>query len=434
MQALVASLVLALGHWGQGHEALPRRPFFGASLAAADKGVKIVQVTPDTTAESAGLKTDDVVTAIGDSATATAADLGKVVSGLKTGVHVKIAFLRGGQGQSADATVKPRPADKGAGYETVYDDVVSKGSRIRLLVTRPTSPGKHPALFFIQGIGYYSYEMPLASDHPYARVLKAFSDKGYVTVRVEKPGLGESEGGPADKVDFDTELDAFRQALLKTKSYEFVDADRVFIFGHSMGGCEGPILASEIPVRGLAVYGTVARTWMEYVVEMFRNQYSLSGASASALDATERNTIAALHLLFNEGLSPDEVKAKYPKWAPAVQGLFPDGQHFSGVGLPFWRGCFAQNFASYWEKLDTNVLSIYGACDFVADREDHPLIAEIVNKAHPGKAKFVEIPNSDHAFRNVASQRESQEFWSKGGKAMNPAICDVLVSWAEGLR
>ena len=429
MHALVLSLVLAFTQ-----APLPRKPFFGASLAPVDKGVKIVQVTPDTTAESAGLKPDDVVTALGTETTESVPALAKAISNQTTGGKVKVVFTRGGVSQTSEATVKPRPADNGPTYETLYDQVVSKGSRIRIFVTKPKTPGKHPALFLIQGIGYVSNEQPLTGTQGYGRICRAFSDKGYVTVRVEKPGLGDSEGGPPDKVDFDTELDAFRQALLKTKSYDFVDPAKVFIFGHSMGGCEGPILASEIPVAGLAVYGTVVRTWQEYVVGMFRNQISLSGGSASSLDAVERNTIAALHLLFNEGLSPDEAKAKYPQWANAVNGLFPDGQHFSGVGLPFWRGCFAQNFASYWEKLDTNVLSIYGACDFVADRVDHPMIADIVNKIHPGKAKFVEIPNSDHAFRNVASQKESQEFWSRGGKDMNPAICDVLTNWADSLR
>ncbi|RYG39695.1 alpha/beta hydrolase, partial [bacterium] len=265
----------------------------------------------------------------------------------------------------------------------------------------------------------------------YGRICKAFNDKGYVTVRVEKPGLGDSDGGPADKVDFEGDLDSFRQALLKTKTYDFVDPDKVVVFGHSMGGCEGPIVASEIPVKGLAVYGTVVRTWQEYTFDMYRNQSMLSGTKASEVDGQARDAVAALHLLFNEGLSPKEAKEKHPKFARAIDGFSPDGEHMSGMGMAFWQGCYAQNYASYWEKLDTNVLSIYGASDFVAERVDHPMIAEIVNGVRPGKARFVELPNSDHGFKNVASRKESQEFWGKPGKEFNPAICDLLTSWAD---
>jgi len=43
-----------------------------------------------------------------------------------------------------------------------------------------------------------------------------------------------------------------------------VDQDNVFIVGHSMGGVFAPILAAEFPVKGIAVYGTVVKTWTEY--------------------------------------------------------------------------------------------------------------------------------------------------------------------------
>ena len=430
---MITSL-LAAGLWlssGLQADPLPRKPWFGAGLTAVEGGLKVTQVVAGGTADSAKLRVDDIVTSLAGKPTATVGDLTQILGGLKTGSQSSLAFMRAGKEQMAAIQILPKLPDNGDGYETIYDSVVSKGKRIRIFVTRPKTAGKHPAMFLIQGIGYVSNEQPLTSTSGYGRICRAFSDKGYVTVRVEKPGLGDSEGGPADDVDFDTEVDAFRQALLKTKQYDFVDPSKVVIFGHSMGGCEGPILASEIPVAGLAVYGTVVRTWHEYVVDMFRHQPSLGGAVASSLDASERNVIAALHLIFNEGLSLAEIEEKHPKWAGAAKAVIPDGKHFSGVGLPFWRGCFAQNYASFWAKLDTQVLSVYGACDFVAERVDHPMIADIVNRAHPGKARFVEIPESDHAFRRVATPKESMEFWAKGGKEMNPAICDMLVKWAN---
>lgn len=414
---------------------LPRKAWFGAGIAAVDKAFKVTQVIAGGTAEAAGLKVDDVLTSVNGAPIDKPQSLGQVFGPLESGKSVKIEFVRAGKPQTAEVAAKPRLVDDGPGYKTTYDQVVSKGKRIRIFVTRPTTNegAKHPVLFLIQGIGYVSNEQALTSGTPYARICRTFSDKGWVTVRVEKPGLGDSEGGPADKVDFDFEVDAFRQALLKTKSYPFVDPDKIVIFGHSMGGCEGPLLASEIPVKGLAVYGTVLRSWQEYWMDAVRSQGSLGGANASDLDQSARDNIAALHLIFNEGLTPAEVKEKYPRWTNAVAGLLPDGEHFSGVGIAFWRGCFAQNYARYWEKLDANVLSIYGACDFVAQRVDHPLIAEVVNSKHPGRAQFVEIPNSDHGFRNVASPKESFDFWTKGGKDFNPAICDVLIKWATEL-
>ncbi|MFN3729526.1 MAG: alpha/beta fold hydrolase [Fimbriimonadaceae bacterium] len=432
--SLVASCVLASGLAAGPADPLPRKPWLGAQVTAVDGGVRVGSVLPESTAMAAGLKAEDVIVAINGQAVTQPAQVAPLIGALLPGAKAVFQVRRGEQELTLEAPARSRPEDHGDTYRTIYDDVLSNGHRIRMFVTRPTrATGRLPVLFIIQGIGYVSAEQPLSGAAPYSRIAKAFNDAGYVTVRVDKPGLGDSEGGPANRVTFPQEVDAFKQALLKTKSYDFVDPDKVIIFGHSMGGCQGPIVASEVPVLGLAVYGTVVRTWHEYTMEMFRNQASLAGAKASTRDGAARNTVAALHLLFNEGLSPDEVAEKHPQWADAVRMLVPDGYHFSGIGLDFWRGCYAENYAAYWEKLDTNVLSIYGECDFVAERIDHPLIAEIVNREKPGKAEFIEIPASDHAFRNVATKRESQEYWSRGGREMNPAIIEVLLTWANRL-
>lgn len=61
-----------------------------------------------------------------------------------------------------------------------------------------------------------------------------------MTLRIEKPGVGDSEGGPFAELDFTTELDIYRQALKQLKEQPEVDAEHVFIFGHSMGGAFGP--------------------------------------------------------------------------------------------------------------------------------------------------------------------------------------------------
>jgi pimeloyl-ACP methyl ester carboxylesterase len=250
-------------------------------------------------------------------------------------------------------------------------------------------------------------------------------------VRVDKPGYGDSEGGPMIENTYEDEMDAFRQALLKTKTYDFVDADKVLIFGHSMGGCQGPLLAAEVPVRGIAVYGTVVRPWHEYMIENIRRQSALAGTSQSELDGLTRKIVSGLHLLFAEKLTPEEAIAKYPQHEAAVRTISQDGKTMSGIGWKFWPGCFEPNYAAAWEKVNAKVLSVWGESEFIAGHYDHPLIADIVNAKRPGTAKYVGIPNSDHGFRNVATVKESFETWGKPGKEFNPAIIDVLVKWAE---
>ena len=67
------------------------------------------------------------------------------------------------------------------------------------------------------------------------RIAQDLARHGYVTLRVERPGCGDSEGGPLRDVDFDVELDGYLEALRALKQLDSVDADRVYLFGHSMG-------------------------------------------------------------------------------------------------------------------------------------------------------------------------------------------------------
>jgi pimeloyl-ACP methyl ester carboxylesterase len=419
------------------NDPLPRRAWLGVQLkaepveVAGTKGIAVVQPLPGSTAEAAGMRAGDLVLSVDGKAVADVPAIGRAISSVPTGAKVRIEVLRDGKRQVLEAFAKARPADAGPNYDTLYDHAVTKGNRVRMIVTRPKQAGKRPVLFLIQGIGYVSQEQPLTGEGPYSRILKAFSDRGYVTVRVDKPGYGDSEGGPMDQNTFDDEMDAFRQALLKTKTYDFVDPDQVVIFGHSMGGCEGPVLAAEVPVRGIAVYGTVTRSWQEYMVENSRRQAVLAGTSPSEVDNLAKRMFTGLHLLFAEKLTPEEALAKYPQHADAIRTISADGKTLAGIGWKFWPGCFGQNYAAAWERVNAPVLSIWGESEFIASREDHPLIAEIVNAKRPGTAKFVSLPSSDHGFRNVATMKESQATWGQPGKDFNPAIIDVLTKWAD---
>lgn len=424
---------------------LPRRATLGVSFSPvpADvasklglkpgEGMLTGKPLAGLTAEKAGLQPGDVILEL-DGQPVIAASIGARVRALATGQTVKFKVSRDGKTIDLSAAMMEKPRDPGnANYEVVYSHIVSNGQRMRTIITKPKKAGKHPALMFIQGFSPISYDYTLETatgdvtslDGP---ILFEFANTGYVTLRIEKPGVGDSEGGPFAGMDYVTEIDIYRQALKQVKELKEVDADKVFIFGHSMGAAFGPMVASENPVRGICVYGGAARTWFEYLLDTLRYQGLAGGGSFQDADDEARAGAQLLSQVFIENKSPEEVKKSHPHLANMADALFPGGM-FNQKSLDFWRQLGQINFAKYWAKLDAKVLAVHGSTDFVSYEVDHKLIADIVNRAHPGNGKFIEAPNSDHLFHNFATELEAVRGYSKG--KFNPAFTGILKSWIE---
>src|SRR5437016_2155647 len=83
--------------------------------------------------------------------------------------------------------------------------------------------------------GCFPIDTPVGEQSVFTWLADDLTKRGFATLRVERPGCGDSEGGPLRDVDFDTEVDGYADALRAFKGSDFVDRRRVFIFGHSMG-------------------------------------------------------------------------------------------------------------------------------------------------------------------------------------------------------
>ncbi|HRF60009.1 MAG TPA: alpha/beta fold hydrolase [Fimbriimonadaceae bacterium] len=431
-----SALVLARADVERGAP-LPRKGAFGAQLAPLSQdeakkhgpGVKIVRALPELTAAKLGLTEGDIVTSVAGQPVATPGALGLAIRDAKAGDPLSVEFLRGEKKQTAKANLVERPKQKPDGFEVVYDQVLSKGKRIRVIGTHPAGTGKYPTVFLIGGIGAYSVDGDFGGV-AYGNIMGPIAKAGYATIRIDKPGQGDSEGPIYTELSFLTELDAYLQAIRLAKTLPFVDPNRIVIFGHSMGGCFGPLVGKEEKIAGVIASGTLTRTWGEYMLENTRRQSLLAGASFAQVD-TELKSLAAInHYLFSEGLTPDEIAKKRPDLAGAVAAVSPDRKTYSGVGIPFFKELADQNLAEAWAKTDAKVLTLWGANEFISGRSDHELIVTIVNKERPGTATFQVVPDSDHGFFKTSSQEDSFRQWGKGAP-FNPNVVDIVLAWLK---
>lgn len=238
---------------------LPRRANLGVALGPteAQRGVKITEVSPESAAFYAGIEAGDVLQKIGSVQLLGPDAVSHAVSALgaqEAGEAVLLTVTKGTYTSHMTIELPELPRETHPDFETIYDSVEVDGTRLRTIVTKPEGEGPFPAVFFIQRLGCTSVEAPTDPDDPVRRLLSGFTKAGYVTLRVEKRGMGDSEGAPCSELDFVSERAGYAAGLAHLKSLPYVDSGNLYLFGDGMGGVFALSLATEEPVAALITY------------------------------------------------------------------------------------------------------------------------------------------------------------------------------------
>lgn len=296
------------------------------------------------------------------------------------------------------AAQQARPREHFQNAEVLYDWVSnSRGDKLRTFITRPkNSSGEVPVLFFVGWLSCDSLEYAEGETDGFgALILRLIDHSGYATLRTEKPGVGESQGTPCDKSDFQGELEGYQAAFDSMSKYGFLDPDRVIVIGLSNGGGFGPLVPRRRPVRGFIAAGSWGRTWYEHMIENERVRLTSEGKSAAEVNDAIKVFTQFYDLYLNQGQTPGEVLRQHPQWKDLWYDS-ADGQY--GRPAAFYQQLQALNLGEVWQGVHAPVLVIRGSKDTIMSRADASAIADTVNRVHPGRARYVEVDGMTHGF------------------------------------
>ena len=414
---------------------LPRRGVIGLAIQPGDAGGVVTALRPDGPAALAGVRVGDELLSIDGVVVKSMDELGTLMrAGGNRAVTIRVR--RDGEQLDLAATLGTAPAEQIAGSTIAYDSVrTAAGYRLRTIVTTPDqSPlaveGRHPAFLFVQGIYCASLDRPQVPDAVDTRLVHALANAGFVTLRVDKAGLGDSEGPPCSEINFEEELSGYRAALAHLSQMPSVDPSRIYVFGHSMGGVMAPYLASETPVTGTIVYGTLVRTWFEYQLENTRRQMELAGASAADVSRAVQAEAITSSMILVEKKTMGDVWERYPELrspSPMV-----DENHLASRHMSFYHQLQDLNLAQAWSTASGSVLAIHGEYDWVTSWDDHQRIAQIVNEIRPGAAEAVSLPKADHAF--TVHENLDASFRAMGQGTWDGTLPTLVLNWIAKLE
>jgi pimeloyl-ACP methyl ester carboxylesterase len=212
---------------------------------------------------------------------------------------------------------------------------------------------------------------------------------------MDKPGVGESQGTPCNKADYQGELEGYRTAFDSMNKYDFIDPQKIFVVGLSNGGGVGPLVSRDHRVSGFVAASSWGRTWYEHMLENERVRLTTNRKSPAEVNDAVKAFTQFYDSYLIQGQTPGEVIRQHPQWKSLWYDE-PDGQY--GRPASFYQQLQALNLGEWWQKVNAPVLVIHGSGDTIMSRADSSAIAEIVNQAHPGRARLVEIPGMAHDF------------------------------------
>jgi len=299
-----------------------------------------------------------------------------------------------GSAQTQNASASPREQFKNAIAQ--YDWVTNaKGQKIRTIITRPkNASGKVPAIFFVGWLSCDSVEYVNGETDSFGAIFwRLIEQSGFATMRMDKPGVSESEGNCA-VTDFQAELDSYQKAFASLAKYPFIDQGKIFVIGLSNGGGTAPLSVGTHPIRGFIAASSWGRTWYEHMLEMERKSLDRdSNRTPAQANSGIKGLTDFYSLYLIHGKTPGEIIKDHPEWK-SLWHDDPDGQY--GRPAAFYQQLQALNLGKIWQDVSAPVLVLHGTADTIMSHADSIAIADTVNRAHPGHAEFIEMDGGDH--------------------------------------
>ena len=346
--------------------ALARRAFLGVELppdeeAFCDDGMRIAGVVDGGMAHAAGLQAGDVLVVLAGHRVRNLCELAEALRAAGRNRVAEVVTRRG----SVVIEVEPQPADAGV----VYGELAVDGARLRTL----TMPGTRGVIVMLQGIACESVEGP-----PYAPLAHALAYQGFTTLRFDKRGVGDSEGGPCRRMDFATELADARAVVEHARTL----GGPVYVFGHSVGG----IIAPHTQADAYVAFGTPVMPWIECLLDSVRRQLALRGI-------TDESELVEIRELEQQG----ELNGRSAAY------------HRQLAALP-----------NAWSA-DKPVLVLRGEYDWVVRREDADELAAIT------RGTVVDIAGIDHLGGWHPDREASLRDYGAG--AYDDGLANAITAW-----
>ena len=307
--------------------------------------------------------------------------------------------------QQANATYEPPPY---ARPERFHEQEVQVGHGEWVLpgtLSLPQGDGPFAGVVLVHGSGPQDRDETIPPNKPFRDLAWGLASQGVAVLRYEK--RTRAYGARLKNVDTLTvkeeTIDDALEAVALLRNQPEIDAQQIFVLGHSLGGFLAPRIGAADPqIRGLIILAGSARPLEDVILDQMSYVLSLSVSDAAAREQQLAVIKKQVELVKDSNRLPTAAASDLPFSVPPA----------------YWMDLNAYQPEQVAQTLSQPMLFLFGESDYQVTRDDF----QIWQAALAGRSdvQFILYPGLSHLFAPV-----------EGGHKATPATYTVAAHVAE---
>ncbi|MDQ3171783.1 MAG: alpha/beta fold hydrolase [Acidobacteriota bacterium] len=273
----------------------------------------------------------------------------------------------------------------------------------------PPARGRWPAIVLVAGSGPQDRDETVAGIPIFGQLAGELSDAGFIVLRYDKRGVGQSGGRP-EAATLDYYAEDVRAAVRWLEKRDDVDKNRIAVVGHSEGAAVGLIAAEkDSKIKALALVAGPGTTGYDLVLEQQAHQLELMKA-----EPADREAKVALQKKLMDA---------------AVSGTGWDGvpqELRASVQSPWFRSFLTFDPARLVKKVDQPLLVVRAERDMQVPMHHGDKLAALANARRNRPAtELVTLAGANHLLV-PAKTGEVDEYATLGSVRITPELSQAI--------
>jgi pimeloyl-ACP methyl ester carboxylesterase len=326
-------------------------------------------------------------------------------------LEIPAANLRFVRSELAGVATRAQPVRNRADTDVI---IPAEGFTLAGTLTMPEAMGKlrHPAVVLVAGSGSVDRDEVVAGIPIFAQLAASLAEQGFVVLRYDKRGVGQS-GGRSERATLQDYADDLRTTVKWLSKRKDVDPRHIAVAGHSEGGAVAMLAAArENKIASVILIAAPGTPGSELILEQQRHVLDLL-----ATPEAERQSKIELQKRIQAAVMTDK------GW----EGIPPELKE--QAESPWFKSLLLFDPAKVMPKIKQPILIIQGDLDRQVFPHHADTLAEMARarkKSPP--VELVHLPGLNHLLV-PAQTGEVSEYGVLPVKTVSPAVAKTIVDW-----